>query len=48
MITREENQRLTETGRGTQMGELLRRYWHVVGALPDLDNDPVQPVRLLG
>jgi len=30
------------------MGELLRRYWHVIGTVPELDEDPVQPVRLLG
>jgi len=30
------------------MGNLLRRYWHVVGAAAELDAEPVQPVRLLG
>ncbi|HZT05595.1 MAG TPA: Rieske 2Fe-2S domain-containing protein [Chloroflexota bacterium] len=48
MITKETNERLTQTGPGTPMGNLLRRYWHVVGALPDLEADPVRPVRLLG
>jgi len=30
------------------MGELLRRYWQPIAAAADLDEDPVQPVRLLG
>ena len=28
MLTAEQNERLTQTGAGTPMGELLRRYWH--------------------
>jgi 5,5'-dehydrodivanillate O-demethylase len=48
MITQEENERLTQVGPGTPMGNLLRRYWHPVGTLADLDQDPVRPVRLLG
>src|SRR5438270_8332547 len=48
MITQEENDRLSRVGPGTPMGELLRRYWHVVATAADLDKDPVQPVRLLG
>jgi 5,5'-dehydrodivanillate O-demethylase oxygenase subunit len=48
MLTAEQNQRLTQTEAGTPMGELLRRYWHVIGTLPELEKEPVQPVRLLG
>lgn len=48
MLTQEENERLTRVGAGTPMGELLRRYWHPVGTIADLDKDPVRPVRLLG
>ncbi len=29
------NAKLTEVGRGTPMGELLRRYWHPVGMTAD-------------
>jgi 5,5'-dehydrodivanillate O-demethylase len=47
MITAEQNKRLTETGAGTPMGELLRRYWWPIAAAADLDEDPVRPVRLL-
>jgi 5,5'-dehydrodivanillate O-demethylase len=48
MLTAAENQFFTETGAGTPMGELLRRYWHPVATLADLEEDSVQPVRLLG
>jgi 5,5'-dehydrodivanillate O-demethylase len=30
------------------MGELLRRYWWPIAASLDMDEDPVQPVRILG
>lgn len=41
------NARLTEVGRGTPMGELLRRYWHPVGVSADADATP-RPVKVLG
>ena len=36
------NKRLTETGRGTPMGELLRRYWHPIGLSADATSKPRQ------
>jgi 5,5'-dehydrodivanillate O-demethylase len=48
MIGEHENDRLTRVGKGTPMGELLRRYWHPIAALPDLDANPVRRVRLMG
>jgi 5,5'-dehydrodivanillate O-demethylase oxygenase subunit len=48
MATLEENQRLTQIGPGTPMGNLLRRYWQVVGTVAELDKEPVQRVRILG
>jgi 5,5'-dehydrodivanillate O-demethylase oxygenase subunit len=48
VLTQAENERMARVGPGTPVGELLRRYWHVVGALGQLDVDPVRPVRLLG
>lgn len=45
------NRTLTETGRGTPMGELLRRYWHPVAAEGEFlgpDGAPTKAVRLLG
>ena len=41
------NARLTEVGRGTPMGELLRRYWHPVGLSTDAADTP-RPVKILG
>ena len=38
---------LTEVGRGTPMGELLRRYWHPVGLSTHATNVP-REVRALG
>ena len=38
---------LTEVGRGTPMGELLRRYWHPVGLAADATDTP-RKVRVLG
>ncbi len=41
------NAKLTEVGRGTPMGELLRRYWHPVGISADAGATP-RPVKILG
>ncbi len=41
------NARLTEVGRGTPMGELLRRYWHPVGLSEDAGTTP-RAVKILG
>jgi phenylpropionate dioxygenase-like ring-hydroxylating dioxygenase large terminal subunit len=38
---------LTEVGRGTPMGELMRRYWHPVGLMSDAGATP-KPVRAFG
>ena len=47
MLTAEEARLYTETGPGTRMGNLLRRYWHAIATVADLDKDPVRPIRLL-
>ena len=41
------NPKLTEVGRGTPMGELLRRYWHPVGLSSNAEAIP-RPVKILG
>jgi nitrite reductase/ring-hydroxylating ferredoxin subunit len=41
------NRALTEVGRGTPMGELLRRYWHPVGLAADACGTP-RMLRALG
>jgi hypothetical protein len=41
------NRTLTQVGAGTPMGGLLRRYWHPVAAVAELEDRPVKPLRLL-
>jgi 5,5'-dehydrodivanillate O-demethylase oxygenase subunit len=48
MLTAEENVRLTRVGLGTPMGEMLRRYWHPVAALGEMEDRWTKRVRLLG
>jgi 5,5'-dehydrodivanillate O-demethylase oxygenase subunit len=47
VITKEMNERLTQTGPETPGGKMLRMYWHAIATVQDLDQDPVRPVRLL-
>jgi 5,5'-dehydrodivanillate O-demethylase len=48
MLTAEENALLTQVGRGTPVGELLRRYWYPVAAVSELADRWTKRVRLLG
>ncbi len=48
METEEQNRMLTQVGRGTPMGELLRRYWQPIGAAVELEGKWTKKVRLLG
>ena len=48
MLNAQENEALTQVGKGTPMGELMRRYWHPIAASAELDDRPTKPVRLLG
>ena len=49
MLTQEQNDRLTQVGPGSPMGELMRRYWHpVAGSMQLNDDNPTKEVRLLG
>src|SRR5690349_6800376 len=48
MLSAAQNRTLTQVGRGTPMGELLRRYWQPVAAVTELDETPTKPVRLMG
>jgi nitrite reductase/ring-hydroxylating ferredoxin subunit len=47
MTTREENDRLTQTGPGTPAGNLLRRYWQPVALASELADDTPLPVRIM-
>ena len=48
MLSEEKNRQLTQVGPGTPMGEVLRRHWHPVAGIDDLDRNPIKPVRLMG
>ena len=50
MVTQAENETLVRVGPGTDMGELMRRYWHPVATsaqLPEPDCNPLR-TKLLG
>ena len=46
-MTKEENDLLTQTDRGTPCGELMRRYWQPVALSEELHSAPLA-VRILG
>ena len=48
MITQEENDLLTQTGRGTPCGELMRRYWQPAALSEELGSGKPLPVQLFG
>lgn len=48
MLSQEDNEQLTQVGPGTPMGDLLRRYWHPVAAVGELEERHTRPVRILG
>lgn len=47
-MTPELNKTLTSVGKGTPMGELLRRYWHPVGLSSEVKVPAIKKVKLLG
>jgi phthalate 4,5-dioxygenase len=48
VLSKEDNELLTQTGPGTPGGELMRRYWQPVAVATDLpEGSAPQPVRLL-
>jgi 5,5'-dehydrodivanillate O-demethylase oxygenase subunit len=48
MLSAAQNERLTQTGKGTPMGELLRRYWHPIAGSSELNEDtPTKEIRLM-
>jgi nitrite reductase/ring-hydroxylating ferredoxin subunit len=48
MMTQEENDLLTQTGRGMPCGELMRRYWQPAALSEELSVDKPLPVQLFG
>lgn len=48
MLTKEQNDELTQVGPGTPMGGVLRHYWYPVAMTRELEEFPVKRARLLG
>jgi phenylpropionate dioxygenase-like ring-hydroxylating dioxygenase large terminal subunit len=48
LLSNERNSLLCQTSPGTQMGELLRRYWHPIAGAAEFEHQTVKPVRILG
>ena len=48
MLDSSKNELLTQVGRGTPMGDLLRRYWMPIAGVSEFENESVKPVRVMG
>lgn len=48
VLSEERNKLLCETGPGTPMGDLLRRYWHPIAGAAEFDELTIKPVRVMG
>jgi 5,5'-dehydrodivanillate O-demethylase len=48
MLSRSDNEKLTQVGAGTPMGELMRRYWMPIAAVDEFASTTIKPVRLMG
>ena len=49
MLSREQNDLVTRTGKGTPAGELMRRYWQPAALVDEVAGDrPIRPARLFG
>jgi 5,5'-dehydrodivanillate O-demethylase len=48
MLTQEANDRYSRVGPGTPTGELMRRYWHPIAAVSQMNDKSTKKVRLLG
>jgi 5,5'-dehydrodivanillate O-demethylase len=48
MLTKQQNDWLTQVGPGTRMGNYLRRYWMPVAGVSEFDAKATKPVKLFG
>ncbi|HEY3118625.1 MAG TPA: Rieske 2Fe-2S domain-containing protein [Chloroflexota bacterium] len=48
MLSQQQNERFTQVGPGTPMGELMRRYWLPFATVKQLHDHPTKAVSLLG
>src|ERR671926_451992 len=48
MLRREDNERVTRTGPGTPLGQLMRAYWQPVALVSEMsDERPVKAIRIM-
>jgi len=48
MLSSQRNKLLCETGPGTPMGELLRRYWQPIAGVSEFERQDTKAVRIMG
>jgi 5,5'-dehydrodivanillate O-demethylase oxygenase subunit len=48
MLSADKSNRLTQIGPATDMGALLRRYWHPIAGVSEFASQATKPVRILG
>jgi 5,5'-dehydrodivanillate O-demethylase len=48
MLSEQDNELMSRVGPGTPMGNLQRRYWHVIGGVEEMKDRWTKRVRLLG
>lgn len=48
VLSSTKNEQLTKVGAGTAMGEVLRRHWHPIAGIDELERSPIKPIRLMG
>ncbi len=48
MLSQEVNDRYTRVGAGTPTGELMRRYWHPIAVVSQMNDKWTKKIRLLG
>ena len=48
MLSKKDNEKLSQVGPGTPAGKLLRRYWHPIAVAAELKEKSVKRLRILG
>jgi 5,5'-dehydrodivanillate O-demethylase len=48
VLDEKQNELLTRVGPGTEMGQLLRRYWMPIAGITEFDDEPIKQMRLMG
>jgi 5,5'-dehydrodivanillate O-demethylase len=48
MLSEDKNRQLSQVGPGTPRGEVLRRHWHPIAGVDELERNAIKPVRPMG